>query len=513
MSTDLQRRAPALVLIILIMGSALFLGVRLSVYDIDVPNPDIAGILYNADGLLRGELPYRDTVEIKPPGSFLIVAGIFAVFGRSIAALHWAHTAWLLLGAPAIWLAASRDAERLAPAIATSVYLFYVGMFTYNYSSWMVVPYAWAFAAMQRGLATGSARWSVAAGAAAALAVLTIQRAAVLGLLAPALYVLARRREAPGARPITVAWWTAGAAALFGAAALPWALGGALPDFVAGVAPLGVAGDYADAVDGSMGSTIAGAAWQLLRTFAIGLALAGLALACRVLDRRAGIDPGPAPIATLLFLAASILGAALGGARFYLHYLVQYVPALALLCAFVPRHRAIAGLSVLALLLAVLEVATGDAHRYEARARRLETGATAAQAAGAHIAARTSAHDTIFGWGWTAWPVYFWADRRATGGLYKPLGTLTTFNRNTEFEAGSDIVFRPGPAADAFIAAFDRDPPAYVVLSPSYTHALGARVDPLAQWDAMTQRLQRDYRPEALYGDLTLLRRVREANR
>jgi hypothetical protein len=505
MSGDLQRRAPALVLLV---GSALFLGVRLSVYDIDVPNPDIAGILYNADGLLRGELPYRDTVEIKPPGSFLVVAGIFAVFGRSIAALHWAHTAWLLLGAPAIWIAASRGGERIAPAIATAVYLFYVGMFTYNYSSWMVVPYAWSFAAMQRGLDSGSPRWSIVAGAAAAFAVLTIQRAAVLGPLAAVLWVLAWRRGASGGRPITFAWWTAGAAGMLVVAALPWALRGALADLASGVLPWGVAADYGDSADGSILATIAGATWQLALTFALGLAVAALALTTRVLDRRAGLDPGPPLTPALLFLVASILGAALGGARFYLHYLVQYVPALALLCAFVPRHRVVAGLCALALLLAVAEVAIGEAHRYESRARRLETGETAAQAAGRHIAARTSETDTIFGWGWTAWPVYFWADRRATGGVYKPLGTLTTFNRNTAFEVGSDIVFRPGPIADGFIAAFDRDPPAYVVLSPSYTMAFGARVEPLTQWDALAHRLQRDYRPEALYGDLTLLRRV-----
>ena len=33
-------------------------------------NADIAGILYNADMLNRGLLPYRDTVDLKPPGEW-----------------------------------------------------------------------------------------------------------------------------------------------------------------------------------------------------------------------------------------------------------------------------------------------------------------------------------------------------------------------------------------------------------------------------------------------------------
>jgi hypothetical protein len=289
---------------------------------------------------------------------------------------------------------------------------------------------------------------------------------------------------------------------------MPWIAGGALSDFVSGVMPLRVAGDYSGTVDGSLASSLVGAASQLVQTFTVGLTIASLAVATWIIDRRAGEDPRPAPWAAVAFLVVSIVGAALGGARFYLHYLVQYVPALAVLCAFVPKRRAIIGFAAIALLLGVAEVATGRAHRYEARARRLQNGDTAAKAAGAHIAARTSESDTIFAWGWTAWPVYFWADRRATGGVYKELGTLTTFNRNTEFEPGSDIVFRPGPAADAFIAAFDAAPPKYVVHSPSLTDAFGARVDPITQWPELRERLQRDYRPEALIGDLTLLRRT-----
>ena len=53
-------------------------------------NHDVAGITYNADLLLRGGLPYVDTVEIKAPGTFYLVAAAFQLFGRSVWTVHLA---------------------------------------------------------------------------------------------------------------------------------------------------------------------------------------------------------------------------------------------------------------------------------------------------------------------------------------------------------------------------------------------------------------------------------------
>ena len=490
---DLQRHGPVL---IVFLGVALFLGVRLSVFDVDLPNPDIAGILYNAELLLDGGLPYRDTAEIKPPGSFFIVAGLIGAFGRDLGTLQWVHTVWLLVGAPAIWLAVGSE-HRLAAAIGTAVYLFYVGMFTYNYSSWMIVPYAWAFTGLVRSLERGASGWALGAGAATMLATLTIQRAGVLFLLAAALLVLGRRTGAKGATAKTAGLWTLGAAIPLLLVCAPYLAAGDA-SIVDGILPWSVATDYANAADGSLFTTLRGAVGQLFETFLVGVALVVLAL----ID---GDDPQRRRY--LLFFLVSVLGCALGGGRFYIHYLIQYVPALALLAAFTPRRPAVAALALLALGGAVVEVATGSAHRYEAFARRLEGGKTAAQAAGAHIAARTAEDETIFAWGWTAWRVYYWSGRRAPGRIYKPLGLLTTFNRNTAFEDGSEITFRPGPTAEAFIQTFDQNPPTYVILSPSYTQTFGATADPLDDFEPLRHRLATQYTPEALYGDLTLLRR------
>ena len=296
--------------------------------------------------------------------------------------------------------------------------------------------------------------------------------------------------------------------------ALPYLARGELGTLLAALLPFGLVSDYtASASDSTAG--LLRVPGLLATTFggALILAAGGLVLSRRTHDRAA--------VAAALFVVASLVGTGLGGARFYLHYMPQVLPALAVLVGasalgrtiddadVQPRWRgaAMAGLG-LVLLGWVQAVATGDAHRYEAKARRLEDGKSAAQAAGAHIRARTEPDDRIYGWGWTAWRVYFWADRRAPGRYYKALGRITSFNTNTAFDPGGDIVFVDGPHAEAFIADFDAHPPTYFVLSPSFTKAFGAQREPLEVFAALRERLQQDYRPEAEFGDLLLLRRI-----
>jgi hypothetical protein len=442
--------------------------------------------------------------------------------------VQWFHTAWLLLGAPAIWLAATAGGgqRRWSAAIATTVYLFYAGMFTYNYSAWMVTPYAWAYAGIVRSLATGNRRWAVLAGVAAAIATLTIQRAVVVGPLAVVLWWLARRRGDAGGRPATLGWWIAGAV-LGGAPLLGFYYAqGEASTLLHAVLPFATAGDYAaSAVGKGAWASVQAVVEQLFAVFGLAMGLLVVVAIARVDDRRSDARELDRPTASWLFLLASIAGVSLGGARFYVHYLPQYVPALALMCgdtaipgafrrAFdrAARRRVLAVVVVFgaafALLWAGLDVARGRADRYEGRPRRDGKGRTAAQLAGAHIQARTGPDDRVFVWGWSAWPTYYWADRRAPGRVYKPLGTLTTFNANTAFAHGTGMRLRDGAAPAGFIAEFDARPPAYVVVSRSFQASFGAQRDPLLDFIALEQRLQRDYILEREYDDLTVLRRV-----
>lgn len=516
---ELEALAKRMPVLVLGLGAFVFVAIKLAVLTDDFPNPDIAGIVYNAELWLDGGLPYRDSVEIKPPGAFAITAVSFAMLGRSLVAWQWFHALWLLLGAPAIAIAARGDGPRLSGrvAIAVAVYLLYAPMFTFNYSSWMLPLYAWSFAAMVRSLKRPSRSWAFLAGLSAVGAFLVIQRAAVLGPIALGVWWLGHRRKAAGATPASLAWQAVGGLAGLGLAAIPFIVAGETGAFFDAALPLETAAEYSSASGWGM-SSVLGAVPQLVSTFGVATGLIALGLVARWLDREAA-PADPIRGAAAILLLGSVVGTGLGGGRFYLHYLVQDLPALAVLAAdpgllaMLRRSsktaRVITLLAIGCLVAAVLEVSLGHADRFEAKVRRLQSGQTASQAAGAHIRALSSPDDVVFGWGWTAWRVYYWAQRRAPAGFYKPLGTLTTFNTNTAFSADSaGPQFRPGPAADRFIEAFDAKPPAFVVLSPSFTAAFGSSPDPLQDFTALRTRLERDYQPDAQFGDLVVLRRV-----
>lgn len=512
--------------LILAIGAVLFVGVRVHVLDDGIPNPDIAGILYNADGLLQGALPYVDSMEFKPPGAFVLVAGIFAVFGRGLVTLQLMHALWLLVGAAGVAVIArhlARDTEapvaKTSVAIAVAVYLCHAPMFTYGYAAWMVVPSVWAVAAALVGLHEGRMRWHVLAGVAAMLAYVTIQRAAVLGVLMAAMWLLARRRKTGGGTRDALLGWAAGATVVLGALMVPYIPGGHVGVLLEALFPFGFASRYVEGVQTAWLSTVAMAVGQLLGTFWFALALIAVGA---VTSRRCPVRGTADDVwwLGLAWLVASVCAAAIGGGRFYLHYLVQYVPALAVLAGHPALARALLGgetpgrhttlvrLAVGALTAAQLvEIGLGAGHRYEAKARRLEDGRTAAQAAAAHIRDHTAPADPIACWGWTAWPVYYWAQRRAPGRIYKPLGSVTTFNANTAFAEGRPITLTPGAMTEQYIAEFDRNPPAYFVYSPSFESTFGARPDPLQQFAPLLERLGRDYVPDAAYGDLRLFRR------
>ena len=508
--------------LVLAVGAVLFVGVRLHVLDDDIPNPDIVGIIYSAEVILDGGLPYVDTSEIKGSGSFWLVAAVIALLGRGLLALQAVHTLWLLAAAPAVWLVAS-DCARAHPeperkttaALATAVYLTFAPMFSYNYSSWMMPPYAWAVAAAVLGFRTDRRVWHLLVGVLSVFAYVSIQRAVVLAPLLGGLWWWARRKGAPGASPRTLLWWVVGAAVGTLIVVAPYVPSGRVDAVVFGVVPLDTAARYTAVANAPVLATALGATRQLVVTFWMGVLLtAAGGWTSRVAQRSGDGLASDTWVVGGLWLAASIAGAALGGGRFYIHYLVQYVPAVAILAAHPSLGRLLhrrdkrASAVVAATVAAqLLEVGLGRGHRYEARARRLESGVTAGQAAGQHIREYSAPGEPVLCWGWTAWRVYYWSQRRAPGRVYKPMGTVTSFNGNTEFNVGGDIEVRLGPDADAFIAEFDANPPGYFVYSPSLESTFGAASDPLQRFTPLMERIARDYALEAAYGDLRLFRR------
>ncbi|HEY5961498.1 MAG TPA: hypothetical protein VIV60_33295, partial [Polyangiaceae bacterium] len=105
-------------------------------------NLDVAGIVYNARLLLAGRLPYVDSVEIKPPGAFLLFAPWVALGG--LKAVWWFSTLWGAMTSLASgWLGALCWGPKWGPRIAI---LHAAGAAVaadgdINYSFWMTLPF------------------------------------------------------------------------------------------------------------------------------------------------------------------------------------------------------------------------------------------------------------------------------------------------------------------------------------------------------------------------------------
>lgn len=493
---------------LVLAGVALLVATRLWHPIAGLGNSDIGGILYEADIILDGGVPFRDTVDVKAPGTWFLFAAIFAAFGREIAAVQVVYAGWCLLAAPAVWLAARAlygRASAWPAAAAVLLYLATVGVFDLNYSSWMATPYAWAFAGLIAAVRGGSARLHALAGACAALAVVFKAQAVVLAPVFALVWLWGRRRGEPGATWGAWALWIAGAALGLAPLVLWYAWHGALPAVLAGLFPVEAAREYGSQAlhERWWGWRAWWIAWQQLWVFPVQVGLAAAALLGAWWRRR---EPGDPLAPQLVFYALSVVGCGLGGMRFYVHYLPQCLPALALLAA---HPRAWSALRVawvhagpdagprrwiaraLALTLAatalwqLVQVPRGRAARVDHR------GNPGARAAGEYIRARTGPADRVQVWGWAAWPVYFWADRRAPSPVFKVLGQVTDYNQNGMFSRSLRTDFKPGPHADTLLAAMRATPPAYFVRSTPFFP--GVREDPLLQFAALREIVARDY--------------------
>ena len=195
--------------------------------------------------------------------------------------------------------------------------------------------------------------------------------------------------------------------------------------------------------------------------------------------------------------------------RYFRHYAVQYLPAMALLAAHPawwqwlvrwPRNgwkdwASLAGAAGLVIMLG------SNAIPYVGHGLKgtLSNGwhpSTDDQDMGAYIQERTTPDETIFVWGWRGWAVYFFADRHAPTPLYKGLGTITEFNRNGLFrpppsKRDKRLDFIPGPHADALLRAFEEDPPAFIVRSRPFFP--GVENDPMADFVELRKIWLRDY--------------------
>lgn len=545
----------------LVAGFSLFFAIRAAQPIEGLGNHDIAGIAYEADLLLRGQLPYRDSIELKTPGSFFLVAAAWALAGRSAATLNTACVLWVLLGTLAVFVAAftsygckgtglnsgwDLDLGVRCGAVASALYLASSAQFESNYSTWMMPPYAAAYAALIVALRCDRFSGHVWTGVFATVAYLCKNHGFVIGVVAVIVWGWARLRGEPGARWSAFAGWIAGALL----AALPisvfYASHGAFLDLIQGIVPFEQAAEYSrrviEATWPMIVRRVTGHVYWLFPTevlWAAGAALVGGLAAiwpwpsittvgqtaeagspfAWLRARMTSIEP---VVPGVVFVLLSVIAGGLGGMRFFPHYGAQYLPALAILAAHPePWRRLVAigtrctgmhgrtpavAISSATWFLAVVAsiFIAGGGIKGVLRHQRVLAGTVdiafdagkVPQQAGEFIAARSSPTDTIHCWGWRSWSVYFWANRRAPGRLYKELGAVTQYNTNGLFEIprtprDTRLAWKPGPAADELFEVYRTRPPAFLVRArPFFPRVTN---DPLDESGELAALIEREY--------------------
>jgi 4-amino-4-deoxy-L-arabinose transferase-like glycosyltransferase len=274
-----------------------------------------------ARGMLHGSLPYRDLFDHKPPGIYFWFLASFGLFGETTWGIRIAGAAAFsaaLLGtvrsARLLWPQNFVPATVAAGAMAV-VSLAALEQPLVNTEPVMLAALMWSFALSLQAKRDENSTLAVASGVLAALACLTKPVAAPNLLLL--LVLLGWRRES--------LYFAAGVAAPVLALTVALFSLGALGDAV--YANLHFNSLYA--ADISWPERLAHLQQNSLVVafYLAPLVLGAIAGLLVVLQRRERSD-----IIALGWFAASVLGVAATG-RFYAHYFVQLIPALALLSA------------------------------------------------------------------------------------------------------------------------------------------------------------------------------------
>lgn len=423
-----------------------------------IQNEDVAGITYNADLLLRGQVPLKDNLEYKAPGAFFLVAAVFAIFGRSVEVLEGFGLFWAWLAMLGM-LVGGRVMFGLGAGVVAAL-LYTIGApitdsMTVNYNSWMITPYIWATVLLVLGLKRGGLGWLIGAGIVGVLGALLKRQGATIVPLFGLILLAGRFLPAPGGWRPPSRWRGVFAYS-----------GGVLLGFLPIVIYYLVQGGFTDFAAHYFGS---GAGWEYLRGEEVGK----VGKLLRLEDGILGIFEFMALPAVLALMTAAalplsprrgwgLLGALLGlhllmsfvgaalGFRFYKGYYLQLLPAAAWLAAhpagpvlrwFAPHQRLarpeqwlgraaqIAGITLLCLpaTLPTLSLLKG-----QRRGRVLQNGyQREVKRISELIAKNTKREERIWVWGRWAWPVYFHADRLAATRYYKVLGLITTNLTNT----------------------------------------------------------------------------------
>lgn len=324
--------------------------------------------------LLDGGTLYVDVVTDKPPGATLFYAAVFALFGRSMTAVHLSAWVWNFLTAAVIYLIGRRFAGRRVGVLAAAIFVYFStnyftqDMMAANTELLMALPYTIAFLLFmlaQHDLPERDAEdiqinavrryWlSVAAGLMAAAA-LIFKQVGVFILLFFAVYAAISayqksRRDGRKVRlgSMLVAVYEklapAGVGVILGVGSLlAWLyFTGALRGFWRYSVRMGAAyvgslppGLWLKFMTGRLGGYVLfNAALWMLALWAVIAFVRSRRRSAEHLDTRPGNDGGADgfELSLVSWAAASMLGLFAGG-RFFGHYFFALLPALSLLGA------------------------------------------------------------------------------------------------------------------------------------------------------------------------------------
>lgn len=418
-----------------------------------------------AQGILNGQIPYRDLFDHKPPLLYGWYVLSFLLFGedkaspRLLAALAMSATALLVYAQARLWVG-SRSALAGAGLFALSPAL---RLFNNEATGemFMVLPMTASLLLFTRALGGRQAWWFAAAGVAGGIAMMTRQTAAwnlVALVLFTALY--GWRDGLRGLRLFSApAVVIAGAAAVVAVVLAPFLLTETLDSLLDANVRFNL--QYGALL--SSGERTARFLERSLVFFpmlAAPLAAAAGVGLLTVMRRRAW--PGDVLLAT--WAIASAAGVASPG-WFFMHYFVQLFPAMALLAAVAfaglgralpVRRRTVALLAVASVYAAVSAVAVWQALPAYTSGSVVERqmvkrfgGSTDREVASPLVADYLRAHagpdDSVYIVGHTS-PIYFYADLRPAARYFYPTALLID-----------------GRRLDETVEALRKEKPAYIV--------------------------------------------------
>jgi hypothetical protein len=326
----MQARVGSLALWLAIL--ALYLALRVPLLDVPLERDEGAFALVG-QAILRGEVPYRDVLDHKPPGVYYLYAAALALVPHTARGVHLALLVWNLAtlacaAALAGRLAGGAAARWAALVFALASSALAVQGFSATTEMLLLLPLTASLLLTVRGLERRDRQRSVLLAAAGALgaAACWIKQPAAAALLPVPIAILAnsipRNGGGPGrgSRLVDGAAWLAGALALSAATAAAFAAAGALSELWYWTVThnriyVTTPADWPQRLARALGPI----AWELGAPIALGV------VGCigALLQRR------PRAWLPLAFLCASALAAA-HSPFFYAHYFALLAPATAL---------------------------------------------------------------------------------------------------------------------------------------------------------------------------------------